>query len=149
MSQPGSELVTRVRSRLARLGRSATATSATSDSVDEDAPVTSPSVRTTPKQLLRQILHKSNTCQESNDSDTESFSKISASEEESDSEPKGRKQQHTVQRSATLAECLEPPDTDPVIPENLPLETILEKLGHRLKERSDKVHKVWRPSIRS
>lgn len=132
MSQQGSELVTKVRSRLARLGRSATSASATSDSSEDLAP------KTTPKQLLRHILHKSNAvCQESNDSDTESLPRVSCSEEDSDDELRSRSRAPPL-RAHTIAECLEPPD----LPDNVPLESILEKLGNRIKERSDKVHKV-------
>lgn len=131
MSQQGSELVTKVRSRLSRLGRSATSASATSDSSEDLAPKT-------PKQLLRHILHKGNAvCHESNDSDTESLPRVSCSDEDSDDELRSRSRAPPL-RAHTIAECLEPPD----LPDNVPLESILEKLGNRIKERSDKVHKV-------
>lgn len=143
MQQGGSELVTRVKTRLARLGRSTTTTD------DDDS-----STRNSSKHLFRHILQKSNTtAPESNESDTESYSRLSADEEDSDSEPKS-KRHPPPQRASTLSECPPAPPlpprpedsqgcrTPPELFQNVPLEGLLEKLGHRLKERSDKVHKV-------
>lgn len=120
--------LSRVRTRLAKLGRSTT-----EDVSGEDA---------TRKHLLKHLLRNPET-----ESDTESYSRLSADEEDSEDEPKSRKRPPLSQRSATLAECipqapLSCPEDIPSSNTDVPMESLLEKLGQRIRERSDKVHKV-------
>ncbi|XP_075215611.1 multiple C2 domain and transmembrane region protein isoform X2 [Lycorma delicatula] len=121
--------LSRVRTRLAKLGRSTT-----EDVSGEDA---------ARKHLLKHILRSPET-----ESDTESYSRLSADEEDSEDEPKTKKRPSLSQRSATLAECL--PQAPSSCPEDIPssnpevpMESLLEKLGQRIRERSDKVHKYF------
>uniref|UniRef100_A0A1B6DN18 C2 domain-containing protein n=1 Tax=Clastoptera arizonana TaxID=38151 RepID=A0A1B6DN18_9HEMI len=114
MHQGGSELVIRMKTKLARLGRSNT---------EDGEPK---------KNLLRHILNKASTVDDSNDTE----SKQSADEEDSDNEPRGRDRPEDKDRSGGQTP---PPDFF----QNMPIEGLMEKLGNHLKERSDKVHKYF------
>lgn len=112
MHQDCGDLMNRVRSRLARLR--------TYVSCDDD------------ECKQKQSYGRSKSCQESNGSETESCSKASVNEDDSDEECK----------LALTFQTVFPEDRISEGDINLSTEGLLEKLGHRLKERSDKVHKV-------